>query len=140
MNTWDLDDDFPTVLEAFTYHQITSQQPEMISPSSHLNQLSLKYLMLLKNKSIAGYNNIPSFSMRNCANIFVTFLLIVINLSIRTSNYSDNCGIWQKPTKFLRKEIITVLRITVQFLSYQTSQRSSRDVFMTQYFCKLTRF
>ena len=49
----------------------------------------LTSLKLLKNKPTAGCDDIPSFIIRDCANVFVAPLLTIFNLSLRTSTYPD---------------------------------------------------
>lgn len=43
----------------------------------------------LKNKNTAGYDQVPSFLVRDCSNIFIKPMFFIYNLAIRTSTFPE---------------------------------------------------
>ena len=62
-------------------------------PCVHIDQLSeidvTKAIKKLKNKMTSGHDMIPSFLVKDCSSVFVTPLLIIFNMSLRTSTFPE---------------------------------------------------
>lgn len=62
-------------------------------PCIHIDQLSkldvMRAIKKLKNKMTSGHDHVPSFLVKDCSNVFITPLLTLFNIALRTSTFPE---------------------------------------------------